>query len=100
MFCRNTQCFFFFGQVACLQTLFRPGSTFSFLFVDVCWLNDKVKICLVSSVIDYKTAIDGMDLPENSPVNACEMAFKIDEAMWKTFKSDCAVTGQEKSESF
>ena len=31
-------------------------------------------------------------------VNTCEMPFKIDEAMWKTFKSDCAVTGQEKSE--
>ena len=31
------------------------------------------------------------------PVGACEIAFKIDEAMLKTFKSDCAVTGQEKS---
>ena len=39
-----------------------------------------------------------MDLLEIGPVNACEIAFKIDEAMWKTFKSDCAVTGQEKSE--
>ena len=39
-----------------------------------------------------------MDILEIGPVNACEMAFKIDEAMWKIFKSDCAVTGQEKSE--
>ena len=30
-----------------------------------------------------------MDLLKIGPVNACEMAFKIDEAMWKT--------GQEKS---
>ena len=39
-----------------------------------------------------------MDWLEIGPVNACEMAFKIDEAMWKTFKSDCVVTGQEKSD--
>ena len=39
-----------------------------------------------------------MDLLEIGPVNACNKAFKIDEAMWKTFKSDCAVKGQEKSE--
>ena len=39
-----------------------------------------------------------MDLLEIGPVNACKKAFKIDEAMWKTFKSDCAVEGQEKSE--
>ena len=39
-----------------------------------------------------------MDLLKIGLVNACEMAFKIEEAMWKTFKSDCAVTGQEKSE--
>ena len=50
--------------------------------------------CLVCSVIDYKTqrlivlVIDGVDLLEIGPVNACQMAFKLDEAtcMWKTFK--------------
>ena len=31
---------FFFGQVACLQTLFH----YFLLFVDVCWLDDKVKV--------------------------------------------------------
>ena len=39
-----------------------------------------------------------MDLLEIGPVNACKKTFKIDEAMWKTFKSDCAVKGQEKGE--
>ena len=39
-----------------------------------------------------------MDLLKIGIVNACEMAFKIEGAMWKTYKSDCAVTGQEKSE--
>ena len=39
-----------------------------------------------------------MDLLEIDPVHACEMAFKIDEAMWKPFKSDCAVAGKENSE--
>ena len=39
-----------------------------------------------------------MDLPEIGPVGACEKAFKIDEAIKENFKSDCAVTGQEKSE--
>ena len=34
---------FFFGKVACLQTLFP----FSFPFVDVCWLDDKVNIFFV-----------------------------------------------------
>ena len=38
-----------------------------------------------------------MDQLEIGPVSACIKAFKIDEAMWKPFKSDCAVTGQEKS---
>ena len=37
---RNTQMFFFFGQVACLQTLFH----FFLSFVDLCWLDDKVKV--------------------------------------------------------
>ena len=48
----------------------------------------------------YNTALDGMDLLKIGPVNARETALKIDEVMWKTFKSDCAsaVTGQEKSE--
>ena len=39
-----------------------------------------------------------MDHLEIGPVNACEMAFKNGKAMWKTFKSDCAVPGQERSE--
>ena len=41
-----------------------------------------------------------MDLLEICPANACEMAFQIDEAIWKTFKTDCtsAVTGKEKGE--
>ena len=39
-----------------------------------------------------------MDLLEIGPVNACIKAFNIDEAMWKTFKSDCVVKGQEKNE--
>ena len=39
-----------------------------------------------------------MDYLEIGPVNARKMAFKNDEAMWKTFKTDCAVPGQEKSE--
>ena len=38
--CRRNTPMLFFGQVACLQTLFH----FSFLFVDVCWLDDKVKV--------------------------------------------------------
>ena len=36
-----------------------------------------------------------MDLLKIGHVNAWEMAFKIDEVMRKTLKSDCAVTGQE-----
>ena len=48
------------------------------------------KFYLVSSVIDSKTQclIDGVDLLEIVPVNACETAFKLDEAtcMWKTCK--------------
>ena len=31
-------------------------------------------------------------------INAYEIAFKIDESMWKTLKSDCDVTGQGKNE--
>ena len=93
---RNTQCFFFLVKLHA----FKLSSTLSFFLLMFVGWTTRSKFCLVSSVIDYKTALDGMDLPENSPVNACEMAFKIDEAMWKTFKSDCAVTGQEKSESF
>ena len=37
-----------------------------------------------------------MDLLEIGPVNAYKKAFKIDEPMWKTFKSH--FKGQEKSE--
>ena len=39
-----------------------------------------------------------MDLLEIGPVNACIKAFNIDEAMWKTFKSDSVVKGQENNE--
>ena len=39
-----------------------------------------------------------MDRLGIGPVSACEIGFEIDEAMWKTLKSDCAVTGQGKSE--
>ena len=60
----------------------------------VCWTT-RSTFSLVSSVIDYNTALDGIDLLEIGLVNACEMAFKIDEAMWRTIKSDCAVTRQE-----
>ena len=80
---------------------FKSSSIFFFLFVDVCWLDDKVKIlCGKFSYRLQKTALDGIDLLEIGPVNACKKAFKIDEAtcMWKTFKSDCAVKGQEKGE--
>ena len=42
-----------------------------------------------------------MDLLEIGPVDACKKDFKIDEAMWKTFKSDCAVKDKKKAkESF
>ena len=63
-----------------------------FLLMFVGWTT-RSKFCLVSSVIDYKTqlALDGMDLLGIGPVDACKKDFKIDEAMWKTFKSDCAV---------
>ena len=70
---------------------FKLSSIFPlFLLMFVGWTT-RSKFCLVSS------AVDGMDLLKTGPVNAYEMAFKIDEAMWKTFKSDCAVSGQEKS---
>ena len=59
----------------------------SFLLMCVGWTT-RSNFCFVSSLIDYKTAlpVKGMDLLETGPVIACEMAFKIDEAMWKIFK--------------
>ena len=39
-----------------------------------------------------------MDSLGIGPAKVCEIAFKIDKPMRKIFKSDCAVTGQEKSE--
>ena len=88
---------FSFGQVACFHTLFQ-----CFLSFYWCLLAERQgkSFVLVSSVIDYKTqlALDGMDLLEIGPLDACKKDFKVDEAMWKTFKSDCAVKGQEKSE--
>ena len=47
---RNTQ-MLFFGQVACLQTLFHFFPFFLLMFVG--WTT-RSKFCLVSSVIDYK----------------------------------------------
>ena len=44
---------FFFGQVACLQTLFH--FFLSFCWCLLAWPDDKVKVCLVSLAIDYKT---------------------------------------------
>ena len=93
---RNTQMLFLLVKLHA----FTLSSNVSFIFIDVCWLNDKVKVLLGSSVFNYKTqlALDGMDLLEIGPLDACKKDFIIDEAMWKTFKSDCAVKGQEKSE--
>ena len=44
-----------------------------FLLIFVGWTT-RSKFCLVSSVIDYKTqlALDGMDLLEIGPVDACK----------------------------
>ena len=39
-----------------------------------------------------------MDLLKIGPASACEIALKNDEVMWKTSKSDCAVTEDKKSE--
>ena len=92
---RNTQNAFCFIRVASLQTIFH----FSFLFFDICWLDDKVRVLFGKfSYSLQNTALDGMVWLGIGLVGACEIAFKIDEAMLKTFKSDCAVTGQEKSE--
>ena len=86
---RNTQMPFFSRQVECFQILFHFSFFFFIFFMFVGWTT-RSKFCLVSSVIDYKTQrlIDGVDLLEIGPVNACEMAFKLNEAscMWKTFK--------------
>ena len=90
---RNTQMHFFFGQVACLQTLFH----FSFLFVDVSWLDDKVKVlgCLASSVIDYKRQRRIWHGYTGNWSCACEMAFKIDEPWWKLLNQiGCYRTGK------
>ena len=48
---RNTQ-LLFYGQVACLQTLFYFFLSFLFIFVG---LTTRSKFCLISSVIDHKT---------------------------------------------
>ena len=90
---RNNKCFVWSG---CMPSNSLP---FSFLFVDVCWLDDKVKVLFgMFSYRLYNTGLDGTDLLKIGPVNACEMALKNDEVMWKTLKSDCAVTWPEKSE--
>ena len=55
-------------------------SFFPFFLLMFVGRTTRSKFCLVSPVIDYKTQrLDGMDLLEIGPVNACEMALKNDE---------------------
>ena len=80
---------------ACLQTFFH----FFFLFVDLGWL-DKVKVLFGKFSYPLSNSVRW----HGSTMNCCcQMhvkisAFKIDGATRKTFKSDCAATGQQKSQ--
>ena len=49
---------------------FTLSFNFSFLFVDVCWLDNKVKVLFDRFSYQLKnTALDGMDQLEFGPVN-------------------------------
>ena len=89
------KCFFFVKLHA-----FKLSSIFPFFLLIFVGLTTRSKFCLVSSVFDYETTVRWhyMDRLGIGPVNACEPAFKFNEALSKTLKWECAVTGQEKSE--
>ena len=76
---RNTQ-MLFLCQVTCLQTLFHFFRLFLLMFVG--W-KKRSTICLVSSISTIKHSVRWHGKLKIGRVNACEMAFKIDEAMWK-----------------
>ena len=74
---------------------------FSFFLLTFVGWTTRSKFCLVSSLIDYKTQLDSMDLLEIGPVNACEMAFKLTKICGKLLKEILLLEEEQRAkESF